>query len=152
VSQAQNPAMKGKTIMIEQLKKALTTGVGLALRTWAEVEVAGKEMIKKAQLSEKDAGQLLKNLKESYEKTQEKMEVQVNRLVKDFLKKADIATSDDVKALRREVQDLRKEFKAAKMAKAVKAPRARKAAPAKATSAPKIKPASKGKPKAKPAS
>jgi len=144
--------MKGKTIMIEQLKKALTTGVGLALRTWAEVEVAGKEMIKKAQLSEKDAGQLLKNLKESYEKTQVKMEVQVNRLVKDFLKKADIATSDDVKALRREVQDLRKEFKAAKMAKAVKAPRARKAAPAKATSAPKIKPASKGKPKANPAS
>ena len=138
--------------MIEQLKKALTTGVGLALKTWAEVEVAGKEMIKKAQLSEKDAGQLLKNLKESYEKTQEKMEVQVNRLVKDVLNKADIATSDDVKALRREVQDLRKEFKAAKMAKAVKAPRARKAAPAKATSAPKIKPASKGKPKAKPAS
>jgi polyhydroxyalkanoate synthesis regulator phasin len=142
--------MKGKTTMIEQLKKALTTGVGLALKTWAEVEVAGKEMIKKAQLSEKDAGQLLKNLKESYEKTQEKMEVQVNRLVKDVIKKADIATNDDVKALRREVQDLRKEL--AKIAKAVKAPRARKAAPAKATSAPKGKPAPKGKSKAKPAS
>ena len=141
--------MKGKTTMIEQLKKALTTGVGLALKTWAEVEVAGKEMIKKAQLSEKDAGQLLKNLKESYEKTQEKMEVQVNRLVKDVIKKVDIATSDDVKSLRREIQDLRKDLKAAK---AVKAPRARKAAPAKATSAPKVKLASKGKPKAKPAS
>ena len=141
--------MKGKTIMIEQLKKALTTGVGLALRTWAEVEVAGKEMIKKAQLSEKDAGQLLKNLKESYEKTQEKMEVQVNRLVRDVIKKADIATNDDVKALRREVQDLRKEL--AKIAKAVKAPRARKAAPAKTTSAPNVKPAPKGKSKAKPA-
>jgi polyhydroxyalkanoate synthesis regulator phasin len=131
--------MKGKTTMIEQLKKALTTGVGLALKTWAEVEVAGKEMIKKAQLSEKDAGQLLKNLKESYEKTQQKMEVQVNRLVKDVIKKADIATSDDVKTLRREIQDLRKDLKAAKAAKAVKAPRARKAAPAKATSAPKGK-------------
>ena len=138
--------------MIEQLKKALTTGVGLALKTWTEVEVAGKEMIKKAQLSEKDAGQLLKNLKESYEKTQEKMEVQVNRLVKDVIRKADIATNDDVKTLRREVQDLRKDLKAAKMAKAVKAPRARKAAPAKTTSAPKVKPAPKGKSKAKPAS
>jgi polyhydroxyalkanoate synthesis regulator phasin len=135
--------MKGKTTMLEQLKKALTTGVGLALKTWAEVEAAGKEMIKKAQLSEKDAGQLLKNLKENYEKTQEKMEVQVNRLVKDVIKKADIATNDDVKTLRREVQDLRKELKAAKMAKAVKAPRARKAAPAKATSAPKRKPRAK---------
>lgn len=138
--------MKGKTTMIDQLKKALTTGVGLALKTWAEVEVAGKEMIKKAQLSEKDAGQLLKNLKESYEKTQKKMEVQVNRLVKDVIKKVDIATSDDVKTLRREIQDLRKDLKAAKAVKAVKAPRARKAAPSKATSAPK------GKRKAKPAS
>ena len=83
--------------MIEQLKKALTTGVGLALKTWTEVEDCGKEMIKKAQLSENDAGQFLKSLKESYEKTQKKMEVTVNRLVKDVLKKADIATNDDVK-------------------------------------------------------
>jgi len=124
--------------MIEQMKKALTTGVGLALKTWAEVEAAGKEMIKKAQLSEKDASQFLKSLKESYEKTQKKMEVQVNRLVKDVLKKADIATNDDVKALKREVQGLRKELKAAT---ATKAPKSAKAAAA-----------AKGKSKTKPAS
>jgi polyhydroxyalkanoate synthesis regulator phasin len=106
--------MKGQTTMIEQLKKALTTGVGLALKTWAEVEDAGKEIIKKAQLSEKDAGQFLKSLKESYEKTQKKMELQAQRLVKDVLKRADIATNDDVKALQREIQSLRKELKAAK--------------------------------------
>ncbi|MBI5578243.1 MAG: hypothetical protein HY895_03750 [Deltaproteobacteria bacterium] len=106
--------------MIEQLKKALTTGVGLALKTWTEVEAAGKEVIKKAQLSEKDASQFLKNLKESYEKTQKKMEVQVNRLVKDVLKKADVATNDDVKALKREIQSLRKELKAAQAPKAAK--------------------------------
>jgi len=106
--------------MIEQMKKALTTGVGLALKTWTEVEAAGKEMIKKAQLSEKDASQFLKSLKESYEKTQKKMEVQVNRLVKDVLKKADVATNDDVKALKREIQSLRKELKATKAPKAGK--------------------------------
>ncbi len=126
--------------MIEQLKKALTTGVGLALKTWTEVEAAGKEMIKKAQLSEKDAGQFLQSLKESYEKTQKKMESQVGRLVKDVLKKADVATNDDVKALKREIQSLRKELKTAR------APKTRKASPAKA------KPAVKRKPKAKTAS
>ena len=129
--------------MIEQMKKALTTGVGLALRTWAEVEAAGKEMIKKAQLSEKEASQFLNNLKVSYEKTQKKMEGQVGRLVKDVLKKADIATSDDVKTLKREIQGLKKELKAAKAAKASKP---RKAAPAKAKSS------AKGKPKTRPAS
>ena len=126
--------------MIEQLKKALTTGVGLALKTWTEVEAAGKEMIKKAQLSEKDASQFLKSLKESYEKTQKKMEGQVNRLVKDVLKKADIATSDDVKALKREIQGLKKEIKVAK------APKARK------STSPRAKSTSNAKPKAKPAS
>jgi polyhydroxyalkanoate synthesis regulator phasin len=126
--------MKGQTRMIDQLKKALTTGVGLALKTWAEVEAAGKEIIKKAQLSEKDAGQLLNHLKQSYEKTQKKMEDQVQRLVKDVLKKADIATSEDVKSLQREIQSLKKELKAAT---ATKAPRSGKIAPAKGRSKPR---------------
>jgi polyhydroxyalkanoate synthesis regulator phasin len=122
--------------MIEQLKKALATGVGLALKTWDEVEAVGKEMIKKAQLSEKDAGHLLETLKESYEKTQKKMESQVDRLVKDVIKKADIATNDDVKALKREIQSLRTELKAAK---AAKAPKTGKSASAKTKSAAKGK-------------
>jgi polyhydroxyalkanoate synthesis regulator phasin len=126
--------MKGKTTMIEQMKKALTTGVGLALKTWTEVEAAGKEMIKKAQLSEKDASRFLKSLKESYEKTQKKMEEQVNRLVKDVLKKADIATSDDVKVLKREIQSLRKDLKAAKAPKAGKASSVKAKSAAKGTS------------------
>jgi polyhydroxyalkanoate synthesis regulator phasin len=126
--------------MIEQLKKALTTGVGLALKTWTEVEAAGKEMIKKAQLSEKDAGQFLASLKKSYEATQKKMESQVGRLVKDVLKKADVATSDDLKALKREIQSLKKDLKTAKTAKTAKT---RKTSPA------KVKPAVKRKPEAK---
>jgi len=132
--------------MIEQLKKALTTGVGLALKTWTEVEAAGKEMIKKAQLSEKDASKFLNSLKESYETTQKKMESQVGRLVKDVLKKADVATNDDVKALKKEIQALKKDLKTAKATKAAKASKVGKASPAKA------KPAAKGKPKAKTAS
>jgi len=126
--------------MIDQLKKAMTTGIGLALKTWAEVEATGKEMIKKAQLSEKDASQFLSHLKQSYEKTQKKMEDQVHRLVKDVLKKADIATSDDLKSLKREIQGLKKELKTAKAVKAAKAPTSGKAAPA------------KGRAKAKPSS
>jgi polyhydroxyalkanoate synthesis regulator phasin len=100
--------------MIEQLKKAVTTGLGLALKTWTEAEAVGKKMINKAQLSEKDANQFLNSLKQTYEKTQKKMDEQVNRLVKDLLKKADIATSDEIKSLKREIQSLKKELRAAK--------------------------------------
>jgi polyhydroxyalkanoate synthesis regulator phasin len=48
------------------------------------------------------------------------MEEQVHRLVKDVLKKADIATSDDVKSLKREIQGLRKELKTARASQAPK--------------------------------
>jgi len=144
-----SPAMKGKAIMIDQMKKALSTGVGLALKTWAEVEAAGKEMIKRAQLSEKDAGQLLQHLKERYEKTQKQMEGQVNRLVKDVLKKADIATNEDVKALKREIQGLKKDLKAAH---ATKAPKSGRAGSAKKAGPDKAAPAAKGRSKTKPSS
>ncbi|MCK7509752.1 MAG: hypothetical protein MZV70_40740 [Desulfobacterales bacterium] len=79
--------------MIEQLKKALTTGVGLALKTWAEVEAAGKEVIQKAELSEKDASPFLKSLEGELRKDpEEDGGAWSASLVKDVLKKADIAT------------------------------------------------------------
>ena len=107
--------------MIDQFKKALSTGVDLALKTWAEVEAMGKDMIQKAQLPEQEAKDFLKGLKNAYEHTQQKVEERVSQLVKDFLKKADIPSGDEVKALKREVQGLKKELKAAKTAKAEKA-------------------------------
>jgi polyhydroxyalkanoate synthesis regulator phasin len=124
--------MKGNTGMIDQLKKALITGVGLAVKTWTEVEAAGKEMIRKAELSDSEAQRVLKGLKESYEKTQEKMEGMVGQVVRDVLKKADIATRADVKDLWDEIRSLKKELKAAK------APR--KAARPKAAAKPKTTP------------
>ncbi len=117
--------------MIEQLKKALTTGVAVALKTWDEVETLGKEMIKKAKLPEKEAAQLLKNLRQSYEKTQHQLENRVHGIVKDVLKKADVATSDEIKSLKREIQGLRKELRAAKGPK--------KAAPKSTTPKPKTR-------------
>jgi polyhydroxyalkanoate synthesis regulator phasin len=103
--------------MIEQLKKALTTGVAVALKTWDEVEALGKEMIKRAKLPEKEAAQLLKSLRQSYENTQHQLESRVHRIVKDVLKKADVATSDEIKVLKREIQGLKRDLKAAKTPK-----------------------------------
>ena len=100
--------------MIDQFKKALSTGVDLALKTWAEVEAMGKEMIQKAQLPEKEAKDFLQGLKKTYEHAQQKVEDRIGQLVKDVLKKADIPSSGEVKALKREVQNLKKELKAAK--------------------------------------
>jgi polyhydroxyalkanoate synthesis regulator phasin len=124
--------MKGSTGMIEQLKKALITGVGLAVKTWSEVEAAGKEAIRKAELPDSEAQRVLKGLKESYERTQDKLEGMVGQTVKDVLKKADIATRADVKDLWDEIRSLKKAIKA------VQAPK--KAARPKAAAKPKARP------------
>jgi polyhydroxyalkanoate synthesis regulator phasin len=124
--------MKGSTGMIEHLKKAMVTGVGLAVKTWSEVEAAGKEAIRKAQLSDSEAQRVLKGLKESYEKTQGKMEGMVGQVVKDVLKKADIATRADIKDLWDEIRSLKKALKAAQAPK--------KAARPKAAAKPKARP------------
>jgi polyhydroxyalkanoate synthesis regulator phasin len=124
--------MKGSTGMLEQLKKALITGVGLAAKTWSEVEAAGKEAIRKAELPDSEAQRVLKSLKESYERTQDKLEGMVSQTVKDVLKKADIATRADVKDLWDEIRSLKKALKA------VQAPK--KAARPKAAAKPKTRP------------
>jgi polyhydroxyalkanoate synthesis regulator phasin len=116
--------MKGSTGMIEQLKKALITGVGLAAKTWSEVEAAGKEAIRKAELPDSEAQRVLKSLKESYERTQDKLEGMVSQTVKDVLKKADIATRADVKDLWDEIRSLKKALKAAQAPKKAARPRA----------------------------
>jgi polyhydroxyalkanoate synthesis regulator phasin len=103
--------------MIDQFKKALTTGVDLVLKTWGEVEAMGKEMIQKAHLPEQEAKDFLKGLQKTYEHTQQKVEERISQLVKDVLKKADVPTRDEVKALRREVQSLKKELKSARAAR-----------------------------------
>jgi polyhydroxyalkanoate synthesis regulator phasin len=115
--------------MIDQFKKALSTGVDLVLKTWAEVEAMGKEMIQKAQLPEQEAKDFLKGLQKTYEHTQQKVEDRISQLVKDVLKKADIPTRDEVRALKREVQGLKKELKGARAAgvKKVKIPKAKSA-------------------------
>jgi polyhydroxyalkanoate synthesis regulator phasin len=124
--------MKGSTGMLEQLKKALITGVGLAAKTWSEVEAAGKEAIRKAELPDSEAQRVLKSLKESYERTQDKLEGMVSQTVKDVLKKADIATRADVKDLWDEIRSLKKALKAAQAPK--------KAARPKAAAKPKTRP------------
>lgn len=93
--------------MAEFLKKTFLTGIGLALKTWDEVEALGKEMIKTGKMSEQEGKKLLKDLQSRYEEAQEKLEARVEKTVKDFLKKADVVTGDELKALKKEVRELK---------------------------------------------
>jgi polyhydroxyalkanoate synthesis regulator phasin len=94
--------------MIEILKKTYLAGAGLAAKTWDEVESLSKEVVKKAQMSEKEGAKFIKDIKKRYDDTQKKTGTYIERVVKDILKKMDIATAADIKALKKEIQQLKK--------------------------------------------
>jgi polyhydroxyalkanoate synthesis regulator phasin len=94
--------------MSDLIKKTLLAGVGLALKTWDEVEDLAKELVDKGKMTEKDGSKFLQDLQKRYEETQKKLEARVEKTVKDFLKKADVVTGDELKAVKKEVRELKK--------------------------------------------
>ena len=94
--------------MPDLIKKTLLTGIGLALKTWDEVEDLAKELVEKGKMSEKDGSKFLKDLQERYEETQKKLEARVEKSVNDFLKRSNVVTGDELKAVKKEIRDLKK--------------------------------------------
>jgi polyhydroxyalkanoate synthesis regulator phasin len=90
------------------IKKTLLAGIGLALKTWDEVEAVAKELVKKGELSETEGRRFLEDLQKRYDEVQKKLEARVEQTVREFLKKADVVTGDELKALKKEVHQLKK--------------------------------------------
>ena len=94
--------------MLEMLKKTYLAGAGLAHKTWDEVEALSKELAQKAKMSENEGSKFLKDMKKRYDDTQKKTGTYIEKVVKDMLKKMDIATAADIKALKKEIRQLKK--------------------------------------------
>ena len=94
--------------MLDILKKTYLAGAGLAAKTWDEVESLSKEVVKKAKMSEKEGAKYLKDMKKRYDDTQKKTGTYVEKVVKSTLKKMDIATAADIKALKKDILQLKK--------------------------------------------
>ena len=91
--------------MLDLIKKTMLTGIGLALLAKDEVEGLAKELIDKGKMSEKDGKKFLDDLSNRYEEVQKKLENMVEKTVKEFFKKTDIVTTDELKALKKEIRD-----------------------------------------------
>lgn len=94
--------------MLNLIKKSMLTGIGLALIAKDEVEDLARELVNKGKMSEHEGTKFLEDLQKRYDETQKRLEEKVQRAVKDFMKKADIVTSDELKGLKKEIRDLKK--------------------------------------------
>ena len=72
-----------------------------------EIDLA-KEVVEKGKMTEKEGKKFFEDLQKRYEEVQNKLEDRVERTVKEFLKKADVVTGDELKALKKEIRELKK--------------------------------------------
>jgi polyhydroxyalkanoate synthesis regulator phasin len=93
--------------MLDMMKKSMLAGIGLALKTWEEVEEMAKEVQKKSEMSETEGRKFLDEARKQYEAAQGKLEKRVEGTVKDFLKKTNIVTTDELKELKKEIRELK---------------------------------------------
>lgn len=94
-------------MMFDLVKKSMLAGIGLALKTWDEVEDMVRELQKKGELSETEGRKFLEEVQKRYEETQGKLEKRVEQTVKDFLKKTSIVTTEELKELKKEIRELK---------------------------------------------
>ena len=94
--------------MLDLIKKTMLTGVGLALKSKVEVEDLAKDLIQKGKMSEKDGREFLVDLKKKYDEAQDRLEKRVENAIKEFMKKADVVTGDELKGLKKEIRELKK--------------------------------------------
>jgi polyhydroxyalkanoate synthesis regulator phasin len=94
--------------MLNIIKKSMLTGIGLALIAKDEVEDLAKELVNKGKMSENEGTKFLEDLQKRYDETQTKLEEKVQNAVKDFMKKADVVTGDELKGLKKEIRELKK--------------------------------------------
>ena len=94
--------------MLNIIKKSMLTGIGLALIAKDELEVLAKEFVKKGKMTEQEGTKFMDDLQAKYDETQSKLEDRVQQAVKDFLKKADVVTGEELRGLKKEIRELKK--------------------------------------------
>jgi len=93
--------------MLDLIKKSMMAGVGLAAKALDEVEDLVKDFEKKGKMSEQDGKKFLKDLQRKYEDAQGKVEAKIEIAGREFFKKVNVVTSDDLGGLKKEIRELK---------------------------------------------
>lgn len=96
--------------MFEYVKKSLLTGVGMALRSKGEIKELAEEFAKSTQMSQAEAREFLEECQHKYEDARTKLDRRMEEMIEKILKRLDLPTRSDIKALNRRIDDLVKKI------------------------------------------
>ena len=92
--------------MVDLIKKALYTGVGLAVLTKEKAEELVKDLTKQAKLSEQEGKELFEGLLKQSEQARNDFQAKVDEAVLTVVKRLNLATKDEVESLKAKVEEL----------------------------------------------
>ena len=97
------------TDIMSVVKKTMMTGIGLALKTKDEVEDWARDLVTRGELSENEGEKFVDELLKRYDEAREDLEKKIEKVTKEIMKKARVASIDELETLKREIEELRKE-------------------------------------------
>jgi polyhydroxyalkanoate synthesis regulator phasin len=95
-----------ETDMVDLIKKALYTGVGLAVLTKEKAEELVKELTQQAKLSEQEGKELFEGLLKQSEQARNDFQAKIDEAVLTVVKRLNLATKDEVATLTAKVDAL----------------------------------------------
>jgi polyhydroxyalkanoate synthesis regulator phasin len=101
-----NPSNEEERSMKELLKNILYTGVGAAFLTRDKIEELRGELEKKGKMTKDEGKEFVDDLFKKSESARDELELWLNRQVEDRVKQLNLATSDEVAELRRQIEEL----------------------------------------------
>ena len=97
--------------MVDLIKKALYTGVGLAVLTKEKAEELVKDLTQQAKLSEQEGKELFDGLLKQSEQARNDFQAKVDEAVLTVVKRLTLATKDEVESLKARVEELSAQLK-----------------------------------------
>jgi polyhydroxyalkanoate synthesis regulator phasin len=92
--------------MVDLIKKALYTGIGLAVLTKDKAEEMIKDIAQQAKLSEHEGKELMDSLMKQSDEARQDFQSKLDEAVLAVVKRLHLATKDEVEALRAKVEEL----------------------------------------------
>lgn len=102
--------------MIELIKKAMFTGIGVASLTKDKVEEIARDFVEQGRMSEAEGKKLVEEIMARSKESQEELTKKVDRAVQAALEKLDLAKASDIAALQAQINDLQNKIDTSKKA------------------------------------
>lgn len=96
--------------MIDLIKKAALTGIGIASFTSEKIEELAKELIVKGKMSEQEGQKFVQEMVSRAEESREAFRQQTESVVKKVLEQVQLPKREDIDKLRDEISKLRSEI------------------------------------------